>query len=104
MDEKTARKYRRLECDYRSYLPFFKRKSQNESCLQHNWNSIGFADASTGIAVGDLGAIVITNDGGSTWSEYQSGVKERFGKIILHGRNGLILGSQYVYTVKVGID
>ena len=63
------------------------------------WTSIDFADTQRGMAVGDNGAIAITTDGGKTWIEYTSDIKESLAKIRLRNKSGIILGSKKVYSI-----
>jgi photosystem II stability/assembly factor-like uncharacterized protein len=65
--------------------------------LKQSWHSINFADAMRGMAVGENGAIAITDNGGITWSYYDSQIKENLDKVILKGRTAIILGSKTIY-------
>lgn len=63
---------------------------------------VDFYDDKIGIAVGDNGTIISTNDGGFTWEQMNSGVDNRLNsvnyidqdQIIVVGNNGLILSSK----------
>ena len=72
-----------------------------------NLNNIKFLDDDTGIIVGDNGTILISNDGGETWSSMNSGVDENLntidfggcGSAYIGGDNGTLLkSSSYIIT------
>ena len=67
-----------------------------ESNTDYQLNSIMFSNNNDGIAVGDSGAIILTEDGGKTWESKDLATKEKFydcyltntGKAIIVGQNG----------------
>jgi len=71
------------------------------SILGRTWQDIDFLDSKTGLAVGEHGALAVTRDGGSTWTDQSVGTNERFGVIHLRGNDGLIMGSQNVYRLSI---
>lgn len=67
----------------------------------HRWESIDFNNAQKGMAVGERGAMAITNDGGLTWSERENGIEEDLGKVRLGVDTGIVIGSKKVYVIKL---
>jgi photosystem II stability/assembly factor-like uncharacterized protein len=65
------------------------------------WEDIDFLNSETGLAVGERGALAVTRDGGSTWTDESVGGSERFGVVHLRGSGGLILGSENVYRLVI---
>ncbi len=71
-----------------------------------NLNSIAFVDKNTGVAVGDKGIILKTEDAGKSWLAIDSGINERLSSIafssnnqaIISGYNGTILYSSDIGT------
>jgi photosystem II stability/assembly factor-like uncharacterized protein len=51
-----------------------------------------FVDARNGVAVGDAGMVLGTEDGGRTWQPRESGTKEKLFDIVFAGRNGWAAG------------
>lgn len=66
-----------------------------------SWNSIGFADRQTGVAVGDKGSIALTQDGGTSWRLIESKTNENFSRIYLNQNMGLIVGSDNLYKFEL---
>jgi len=51
------------------------------------------------MAVGTNGAVVVTYDGGATWSEKKVTATDNLGLVRLHNGSGIVLGSQKVYSM-----
>jgi photosystem II stability/assembly factor-like uncharacterized protein len=71
-----------------------------DSLLNKEWWSIDFADASHGMVVGNNGAIAVTSDGGTTWSEVKSGIRENLEQVRFRGQTGFIVGAHTVYRLE----
>ncbi len=70
-----------------------------QNLLGYDWSSIDFSDEKRGLAVGANGAVAVTYDGGAMWSEKKASAIENLGLVRLHNGNGVVLGSQKVYSV-----
>ncbi|HSW07635.1 WD40/YVTN/BNR-like repeat-containing protein [Aquabacterium sp.] len=79
-------------------------------------NSYAWLDGQRGWAVGSLGTILKTSDGGQTWATQTSGTRSNLGRVIfvndrvgwVGGDNGLLLktadGGSTWHSVSVGVD
>ncbi len=65
------------------------------------WSGLAFADERRGIAVGHHGHLALTRDGGLTWTNLNMGINEDLRSVWLKGNQGLILGSENVYQIRV---
>jgi photosystem II stability/assembly factor-like uncharacterized protein len=70
------------------------------------WWDIDFADSLRGVAVGDEGACVVTDDGGNTWKDCGidlkdpvSGFSDHLRKIRFSGDTGMVLGAEKLYEI-----
>ncbi len=64
--------------------------------------SVAFRDADNGIAVGDRGAIMMTDDGGATWTARESQVECRLDAVVWLDANRLVaVGGAYDAVTKV---
>jgi photosystem II stability/assembly factor-like uncharacterized protein len=77
----------------------WRRLDVPQSLLQRQWWSIDFADANRGLAVGNGGAVALTEDGGKTWSEITTPIQDNLMEVRLRDGSGLILGSRNVYRL-----
>lgn len=76
-------------------------ESLPKQVLDRDWTSIDFVDDGRGIAVGNEGAIAFSIDGGKTWSnQVEAGIQDNLVEVRLHGKAGLILGSQRLFRVE----
>jgi photosystem II stability/assembly factor-like uncharacterized protein len=55
--------------------------------------SVEFEDEKKGFIVGDEGLILATTDGGFSWDEQKSGVKEQLFHLSFHGKEGWVVGT-----------
>jgi len=70
-----------------------------DSLLSYQWYSIAFMDTKRGIAVGDKGAMAVTYDGGTSWVEVKTGIKERLGDVKINGERVIVRGQENFYKV-----
>lgn len=69
----------------------------SQNIMAQNWDSIAFVDAKRGVAVGNNGAMMVTQDGGMTWKEIETGVTDNLGNVRLNGESAIVIGSQKLY-------
>lgn len=70
-----------------------------DSLLSYQWYSIAFMDTKRGIAVGDKGAMAVTYDGGTSWIEVKTDIKERLGDVKINGERIIVRGQENFYKV-----
>ena len=62
--------------------------------------SVYFTDSNTGYAVGDLGTILKTNNGGTTWTVLSSGTTNRLYSVYFTDANtGYAVGGEYLSSL-----
>jgi len=79
---------------------------QNPLPQGHTLHSVHFSDDNTGYAVGDVGTIIKTLDGGTTWTVLTSGTTDRFNSAYFPDVNtGYVVGDSgtIVKTIDGGI-
>ncbi len=77
----------------------------NTSSLESvKWNSICFLNSDLGVAVGNRGKIVVTNNSGKEWLGISDKVlgSDNLIKVTCDSRQALILGTNWLYRLSIG--
>ena len=77
-----------------------------ESGTEYQLNAVYFANNNDGLAVGDSGTVVMTEDGGSNWKSIKLEIGKKFndcylsntGKAIVVGQDGTVLYSDNYFV------
>jgi photosystem II stability/assembly factor-like uncharacterized protein len=70
-----------------------RRANQQSTNPYLDFYSVEFEDEKRGFIVGDEGLILATSDGGFSWDEQKSGVKEQLFHLSFRGKEGWVVGT-----------